>query len=397
MGTIRYIFFLLFCIFQFLISCKESLTPVTPTIFKDDSPINIKDSLIDLKIEKSYIFRSGLYGYQYGYGDLARLDNGTLMITCMRSKVIGDFNSGNIITSYSFDDGKTWSKPIQIEHQIDDSNYINISHPSLLNLSNGHLMLFFLVKYSTTRIDIRFKESFDNGKTWQPDKIVYGKNQGYQILNNARVVFSNHRIFIPISIPKEKNDTIINMNNLSIFYYYSEDLGVSWSKSKVLTNNIGLLEPNITQVSNREFLMNIRTGSGKILFAKSNDNGTSWNFKNSLIKSPSSPQKIVRIANSDSLVMIWNNTDYNYAQFGGNRNPLSIALSTDKGNSWNYLGNIEDTGTRPADYSYPSILIDNHYFHITYYDTWGGFSLKYAKIPRFDKSLSMNNPPTTDY
>ena len=214
------------------------------------------------------------------------------MLTCNSSNQITDWTSLDIIISESSNSGKTWSVPRKIDHSITE-NYINVGGPSLINIGNGHIMMFFLAKYSEKRIDILYKESYDYGNSWGNDQIVYKTNQGYTTTNNNRVQYSNNRIIVPLAIPNDSNNLFKSIeNNMSVFYYYSDDLGKTWSRSNNLTlKNVALLEPDIIRLNDSDLLMNIRLNLGSILFARSKDNGETWIFQSSDIASSSSPQK----------------------------------------------------------------------------------------------------------
>ena len=337
--------------------------------------ITMKDSISNIAVIKNTIFESGYMGFQYGYGDIISLDNGQLMVVCERSKSLDDFDPGQLIIARSKDNGSTWSNIQEIKNEA--LNFINVTHPSLINIGNGHILLFFGVKFSVERIDIRYKESFDNGITWSKDKLV-GSNdeQGYQIINNARVVYENNRIIIPVSIPHNNNAIYESIEGLSVFYYYSDNLGITWNKSKCYSSNLSLLEPGITYLDENELLMNIRTNIGYTLFARSYNNGNSWQFVTSDIKSTSSPQTIFKINNSDNLIMLYNNSSK-----GGNRNSLSIALSKNKGHSWLNLGIIEENSNKDYHLSYPGIYVKDENIYIIYNGYYNKkSSLKIAKI-----------------
>lgn len=359
----------------------------------NNTVIHITDNLIDLKnqtdspnieIEKSYIFEFHKGDYMYAYGDLLKVNKDELLVVTSRSMTLDDFGKSHLVTSSSFNDGKTWTEPKEVLINIPKKHLI-ISHPTLLKVNEtGHIMLFFLVKYDAESIDIMYKESFDYGKSWGDHHIVFGENQGYQILNNDRVVFENGRIIIPLSIPSNEKGVLRNYEDFSVFYYYSDDLGKTWIKSPRLTTHFALLEPGIVPINESEYLMYIRTNVGKVLFARTRNKGLNWTFEPSNIKSPSSPQKIIKIPKSNDLIMVWNYTDENYNAHVGNRNPLSFAISKDKGYNWNYLFDIERFNPNldkvKYNYSYPSIKIYDDSIYITYFEIYGGSALKLAKI-----------------
>src|SRR5690606_4387395 len=139
------------------------------------------------------------------------------------------------VLSSSLDSGKTWSLPQPISISLEEP-YVNVFGPSLVEIGKGHVMLFFGVKFGQGRIDIYMKESFDYGENWNKEKIVYAANQGYQTTNNNRVLYNNGRLFIPLAVPNKPEDLFGSIaNNMSCFYYYSDDLGKNWKKSTIFS------------------------------------------------------------------------------------------------------------------------------------------------------------------
>lgn len=367
------------------ISSEDIISSDSKVLFSVDlnnTVIFSRDSLINFQVENSVILKSVPAGYNYAYADLLPLNNdGHLLLVSMRAPLISDFAPGNLILTESKDFGNTWSIPVNLEENF-KNDYINISSPSLIRISENHIMLFYGVKYSIGRIDRRFVESFDNGKTWNKSQLVFGDNKGYQTSNNARVTYQNGRIMIPISIPTNKYQMYDNtIEDFGVFYYYSDDLGRTWNRSNVLINTgFGLLEPGLLQLTNNEYLMNIRTNKGKVLFARSYNKGGDWNFEVANIDTTNSPQTLYSY--KDLLLMIWNKRTNNNLS-SGSRTILSFSISYDKGKNWFYLFDIENSNLNK---SYASISEDNTFFYITYYELIYNHtsSLKLVKIRKSD-------------
>lgn len=369
-------------------SCKKD-DKVIKTVSELKAKIGYNDSIVvridssrKIEFRKNYIFRASQNGFQSAYGDLVFINNGTeLLVTCVRAPQIQDFVNKNIYTAISKDKGKTWSSLRKIEHQT--TGYLNVSAPSILRISDHHLIIFFGMKFSEYRIDILSKESFDGGISWSDDKIVYKPDVGYQTLNNNRVIYYKGRIIIPVAVPGNPGNLYKSIaDNMIVYYLYSDDLGKTWSKSSDLKiDGLALLEPGIEALSNGELFMNIRLNIGTILFAKSPDFGQTWKYFLTKFDSPSSPQKIFRVDQS-KLVMVWNNTKENYSLHGLNRNPLSIATTINNGKSWKIVGDIENK--KGYDFSYPSITQDENQLYISYFETFphGGHALKLATVDK---------------
>lgn len=381
-------FFLIIPIFLLLSCAKEkdlikSVKDLKEVLSSYDSVYLLNEKEDQLSFEKSYIFKSMDGGHQHAYSDLLISENGKFLLASARAKQITDFTHQDIIFVESVDKGKTWNNRRLLQHSGIE-NFINATAPSIIQVSDKHILLFYSVKYSDRRIDIMMKESYDNGINWSEDKVVFNSNIGYQTINNNRVLFIQGRLFIPIAIPNKSEDLNGSIsNNMSVYVLYSDDLGKNWKKTENLgIPGLALLEPGIEYLGGDELLMNIRLNIGSVLFARSKDFGLTWTFEVSDFHSPSSPQKILKLNESGNLLIVWNNTLENPSMHWGNRSPFSIAISKNKGKTWEYLQDLESDLN--FDYSYPSMTQDNENVYITYFELNQavGYALKMIKIKK---------------
>ncbi|VTQ07360.1 hypothetical protein [Sphingobacterium daejeonense] len=108
------------------------------------------------------------------------------------------FPLDQIIKYTSYNNGKTWKKEGDISSDFPGS--INLSMPSILNYEGGHLILVYLVKYNLQKIDLVMEESFDGGKTWSEARLIHLPNQGYQMINNSRLMKIGNRLVLPVCV-----------------------------------------------------------------------------------------------------------------------------------------------------------------------------------------------------
>ncbi|WP_433901931.1 sialidase family protein [Sphingobacterium puteale] len=371
----NYLLILFFPIIVF--SCaKDPENSIQKDIKNVGKVIFLKDSMFDVKIEKSYLRPdNGVVTDNFAYSDILNIKDSTLMLVTMVSpKNIEDFAAGSVVKYSSANFGKSWKKEGDIS--ADFPGAINLSMPSLISVDSNHLLLVYLVKYSTQRIDLVMEESFDTGRTWSAPKVIYGENQGYQIINNARLVKVGKTVYLPVCVA--------NGGKLASFHYFTNDNGKTWQKSNLIRlDDKDLIEPGITAVGPNELLMNIRTNLGAILFARSYDLGKNWQFEESNFISPSSPQTIRQIPGTNKLVMVWNNNNVNYATHGLNRSPFSLAISSDKGRNWKRICEIESFNNFAKDHTYAAISFDKQFAYISYNERNNvsyNFSIKIAKI-----------------
>lgn len=315
--------------------------------------------------DKSYLFNPATPYFQFAYADITKIGSKLIIISQYTNSQIDDFLKGRLMIAESEDEGKTWTNFRDLN--VNFQGAINISMPSFLKLSDTHVMIFYLVKYSTQRIDLYMQESFDGCSTWGAPRLIFGSNKGYQIINNARVERIGDKIVIPVSVPASGDIykySILN-NELKVFYYYSDDLGKSWKSSPIISSNVSLLEPGITMFSQKEWLINIRTDIGKIMFYRSTDAGANWLSEGCDIISPSSPQSLLFDQERGFTLMVWNNTNKNYNVHGFNRTPLRLAISTDMGYNWKTVCDIESTN-ESYDHAYVAIRKLDNKFYIVY-------------------------------
>ena len=315
--------------------------------------------------DKSYLFNPAAPFFQFAYGDIMGIRSKLFIISQYTNSQIDDFLKGRLMIAESEDDGKTWINFRDINANFPGS--INLSAPSFLKISDNHVMIFYLVKYSTKRIDLYMQESLDGCSTWSTPSLILGSSLGYQMINNARVELIGDRIVIPVSIPQSGDiyKYSISNNELKVFYYYSDDLGKSWNRSKTISSDVSLLEPGMVMFSEREWLMNIRTDIGKIMFFRSRDAGVNWVSEECDIISPSSPQTLLFDQEKNITLMVWNNTNKNFNVHGFNRSPLRLALSIDVGYSWKTVCDIENT-TEMFDHAYAAVRKINGKYYVVY-------------------------------
>ncbi len=381
----------MFFIVFILNSCDKKDSSVMDLKYEENIPndglkVNILNDVRDINVESSYLLTEGQYkGYNYAYPEIIKLNDTSLMMVAKASvSNIQDFANADLIKLLSFDKGRTWKEGNYTSTLFPGA--LNTSMPSILRIDKNKLILIYLVKYSDSRIDLKIENSEDNGKTWGLPKTIYGENQGYQIINNSRAILLGKTIYLPVCMPDggSMKSYLQGKPSLYIFYYYSDDFGKTWKKSKAIKSpTYDLLEPGLTPITSKELLYNIRTDKGKVLFARSLDLGQTWRMEESNINSPSSPQTIKKIPGTDKLIMVWNDSQLNVATHGGNRSPLSLATSSDGGRTWTKLLNIETSNNYAKDYAYVAIEFDNEYVYLAYNERnnkTSSFAIKMSKI-----------------
>ena len=83
------------------------------------------------------------------------------------------------------------------------------------------------------------------------------------------------------------------------------------------------------------------------------------------MKSPEAPATLRRIPATGDLLMVWNDNHEPGGDHSGRRTPLTAAVSSDEGHSWQHLRNIEE---KPDEqYAYTSLIFVGDRVLLSYY------------------------------
>lgn len=253
-----------------------------------------------------------------------------------------DHAPAQLVGRYSKDKGKTWTRDDQII--VDKEGDMNVMSSSLLRLKNGNIALIYLRKNSLNDCMPQIRISGDEGKTWTKAASIIQDIKGYFVVNNDRVIqLKNGRLLVPVSLHKTAESKWSNKGILRC--YYSDDQGISWKRGETIPSPDSIItqEPGVIELKDGRIMMLIRASGGEQYRSYSSDNGITWSYAEpSGIGSPISPASIKRIPKTGDLLLVWNNNGVKGpGYFSGQRSPLTIAISSDEGQSWSKVKNIE--------------------------------------------------------
>jgi hypothetical protein len=158
-----------------------------------------------------------------GYARMIKLDDGSLL--CVYE------TAGNIVAIQSEDDGASWSDTTMVAEKEPG---LRMSTPDILELDDHSLLVAYNPRPSkpydqSRKFAIRTKKSFDGGKTWNDERVLY--EAGYRSENGCwepsavqlpdgeiQLFFSNEGIY--------KNS---NEQNISLLR--SNDGGLTWTET----------------------------------------------------------------------------------------------------------------------------------------------------------------------
>jgi len=328
-------------------------------------------------------------------GDFIRLNDGRLLFIYTHFYGGGgDHSPARLAARYSDDGGKSWNSDDRII--VENEGDMNVMSVSLLRLHDGRIALFYLQKNSVSDNRPVMRISSDEAKTWSaPIEIIPKEQNGYYVLNNDRVIqTSSGRLIAPVAqhcgYGMGEPDKWTGNGLLSC--YLSDDAGKSWRRSKesfhlndVTGNPAAAQEPGVVELNDGRILMYIRTLKGTQHFAWSSDCGETWTDPvPSGLRSPLSPASIERIPQTGDLMAVWNDNYDPTHGGGGNRSPLSAAVSSDDGKSWSKPVTLFDDPD--GWYCYTAIHLERDHVllgHCAGGSGQGGVGLSVSQITRF--------------
>ena len=276
------------------------------------------------------------------------------------------------------DKGKAWSDIEDLIKQDSLSNWVN----SVLRLKDGSIGL--VAEYSNWKNEdydnnhkihyLYYYRSSDGIFFKNPVKINSGTSQGIPYFSTL-IQTKSGRLIIPVrkfneGFSDSSKSLIfpygkINGEEYTIethahkpeldasFVYYSDDNGESWSRSKneiFIWKDDGLGgiwpfdEPNIVETIDNNFQIYGRTSLGRI-FKSHSKNCVTWTIPTPTNLSTSySPFRIEKIPLSNDLICIWNNVTTKEVKRGFRRGRLSVAISSDEGETWDNVKTIATMG-----------------------------------------------------
>ncbi len=243
----------------------------------------------------------------------------------------------------SMDGGRTFDQGTVIL-TCEGEEGVNMMSPSLMEMQDGEVGLFYLVRitYDITKIFLR--KSADGGRTWG-ERVCCTPQDDFFVINNDRVLRLNSgRIVVPVASHRARGGILDSRSDIQCFL--SDDDGKTWraasGKCSLPQSShciSGLQEPGGVELSNGVLWGWARTELGRQYETFSMDGGDTWTVcQPSRFTSPNSPLCMKR-GYDGRLYAIWNPIpEYNGREkpdyFTGGRTPLVIASSGDEGKTF---------------------------------------------------------------
>ena len=232
-------------------------------------------------------------------------------------------------------------------------------NPVLFVDAKGHIWLFYVTMYGSrwTECKVYCMKSDTMGRSWG-ERGVLRDELGW-MTRNKPLHLSNGDILLPVYDER-------NWHSMAMI---SEDGGETWNTYGDLSSPKGVIQPTVVQRGDGSLLMLMRSRDGEIWCSTSDDLGRTWEGAHPTnLPNPNCGVDMVRL-HSGNIVLVYNDTRRG-------RTPLTVALSTDEGETWRYKRDLE---TEEGEYSYPAVIqTRDGGIHITY--TYRRVSIMHVEV-----------------
>lgn len=254
----------------------------------------------------------------------------------------------DLMSTYSSNQGATWSEPYRINEPI---NLNNSKAPSAAASATGTVVLAWEEKATESDdYDIWFRRSGDGGNTWNTAARIHAEltlDSGHDL--TCDVATDNAGSWVAAWHSYNSLGGIVGMDS-DIIFVRSTDDGLTWSAPAALNSYAGLDSANDFDVSIVNTGANQWTaawhsrgaapGLGNdrdVLISRSTDNGATWSQAvpiDPAATSDSADDREVRlVSTSGRLIALWQ-SNAERADAEGTDNDILIAVSDDAGLTW---------------------------------------------------------------
>jgi sialidase-1 len=280
-----------------------------------------------------------------------------------------DFGRCDIAAKISSDQGEIWSEErILVEADPDDNN---VQAPALRRLRNGDILLNCLRGHaggdSSSMCVFR---SQNNGASFEFFSKLWERSDGQWLQGGASSLLElqSGRLLIPCHSGTGDQGGQHNV----VHCWFSDNSGLTWRRNSAPVDlpMRGAMEASVTELPDGELLMSLRTQLGAVFLARSVDQGESWSLPQTTgQRAPESCTCIRAVPDTELLILLWNDAEFNpeHHHFGVRR-PLSLAISNDRGATWEKRADIvADTGLNftdlGCDFVDPSRAVSTYMVH----------------------------------
>ncbi|MBV6483415.1 MAG: hypothetical protein DIKNOCCD_03194 [bacterium] len=276
------------------------------------------------------------------------LDNGDLYLAYYGGE--GEYAGDTADYGSRLKKGETrWSDPVVIA----DTPWLSEGNPVVWQAPDGLVWLYYLNRFgdtwSTSRI--RAKISRDGAHTWS-DPIQVTWDEGTMVRGRP-IVLQDGDYLLPIYHETGHDTEVVGADSTSSFLRYNPKTH-TWKETGHIRSKKGNIQPAVVQIDDKHLIAYCRRGGGYepttdgyMVRAESHDGGWTWSEgKDSQFPNPNAAVDFIKLRNGH-LVLAYNDSM-------NDRNPLTVAISTDQDRTWPYKKNILDVPG--GDFGYPTLF-----------------------------------------
>mmetsp|Transcript_28606 Transcript_28606/g.54698 ORF Transcript_28606/g.54698 Transcript_28606/m.54698 type:complete len:779 (-) Transcript_28606:394-2730(-) len=296
------------------------------------------------------------------------------------------FPDVSIYTATYNTSASAWSKPRKV---LEPYLGIPLWNPVLHAPDQDEVILFFKVGETPTTWKGGFIKSIDQGLTWQPPRMLPDGILGP--IKNKPIVLSDGTVLAPSSTESETVESSRKGGTgdagLEVWQSWVEAFRPSGDSGIRQWHRVGpvehaqrggsMIQPALFVDSAGRVRMLARTRMRHVAMAVSDTRGDTWGVAQpTSLRSPNSGLDAVKVVDGRVFVVYNQLTGRGSAQ----RGVLTLAVSTDDGQTWNSFLTLESGGENQHEFSYPAIIqsMDGRYVHITY--TWRRLNIKHVVL-----------------
>lgn len=369
-----------------------SLAPKLETMLADehlDARLRAAQSLLMLSLPagpdpqddiSKLVFPATAVHPRYTEGSVVSLYDGSLLLATTEFHNSGsDFAKARLVARRSADEGRTWSDAVVLQ---ENTGALNVMSVTLRRIEpSGKIGLFYLQKDGFDDLHAYVRYSTDEAKSFG-EVIEVTSGKGYHVMNNDRITqLRSGRLLAPVAFTSD----VKQENHFVSFCFVSDDEGLTWRRGEghVDAPQRGAMEPEVVELQDGRVLMIMRTQLGHIATSLSSDGGQTWGERGQLpVQAPEAPATLRTIPATGDLLLVWNNTFTPGAGHGGSRTPLTAAVSSDQGQTWRHMRNLE---TDPKlTFSYTSLTFVGSRAVMSYWQSGplaGQLSTRFRSVP----------------